>query len=51
MGSHLRTLFYLKLLDLNILLKQQAKQNKMAFQGYHTSCEEAKNLGSTDTNR
>ena len=42
MGSYLRTLSYLKLSDLSILLKKQEKQDKMTLQEYHTSCEEAK---------
>ena len=32
----------LRISDLGIVFKQQAKQNKMTMQGQHNSCEEAK---------
>ena len=38
----MKTLSHLRISDLGILFKQKAKQNKMALQGYHNSCEEAK---------
>ena len=38
----MKTLSHLIVSDLGILSKQQAKQNKMALQGYHNSCEEEK---------
>ena len=38
----MKTLSHLRISDLCIELKQQAKQNKMALQGQHDSCEEAK---------
>ena len=46
----MKTLSHLRISDLGILFKQQAKQNKMTLQGQHNSCEEQK-LSSTDTNR
>ena len=38
----MKTLSHLRISDLGIVFKQQAKQNKMTLQGQHNSCEEAK---------
>ena len=38
----MKTLSHLRISDLGIVFKQQEKQNKMALQGQHDSCEEAK---------
>ena len=38
----MKTLSHLRISDLGIVFKQQAKQNKMALQGQHNSFEEAK---------
>ena len=38
----MKTLSHLRISDLGIVFKQQAKRNKMTFQGQHNSCEEAK---------
>ena len=38
----MKTLSHLRISDLGIVFKQQAKQNKIILQGQHNSCEEAK---------
>ena len=38
----MKTLSHLRISDLGIVFKQQAKQNKMTMQRQYNSCEEAK---------